>query len=78
MGEHMLPVIDAMKIDVACVGNHDYDYGIPEFQALVDKLNHKFPWLLSNLTSPITKQPIVPGIEYYFLEVSGLKVFYLN
>jgi 5'-nucleotidase len=23
-GEHMVPVIDELEIDVACVGNHDY------------------------------------------------------
>jgi len=23
-GEHMLPIIDEINIDVACVGNHDY------------------------------------------------------
>lgn len=26
-GSHMVPVMNALKIDCACIGNHDFDFG---------------------------------------------------
>jgi 5'-nucleotidase len=45
-GEQMIPVINAMGIDAACLGNHDLDFGLNEFKELKDQCN--FPWICSN------------------------------
>ena len=84
----MLPVMDEIGIDVACVGNHDYvkkqkfnlkqDFGIEALQSLVNKQKVSFPWLLSNLFGKETKKPIAPGVEYYILNKNGLKIGFMG
>ena len=46
-GAHMVPVINAMQVDAAVLGNHDWDFGYPHLQRLLSKTN--FPWLFSNV-----------------------------
>ncbi|KAJ6256293.1 Apyrase [Drechslerella dactyloides] len=46
-GKHMPPILNAIGIDAACAGNHDFDYS-PENFAQLAKLC-KFPWLAANL-----------------------------
>ncbi|KAK2756668.1 hypothetical protein FQN54_005113 [Arachnomyces sp. PD_36] len=46
-GEHMVPLLNHLDIDVACYGNHDFDYGEQRLIELSKKTN--FPWLLSNV-----------------------------
>ncbi|GAM89922.1 hypothetical protein ANO11243_079620 [Dothideomycetidae sp. 11243] len=46
-GSHMVPVLNNIGVDCACVGNHDFDFAIPQFQKLTGQC--KFPWLLSNI-----------------------------
>ncbi|KAE8154888.1 Metallo-dependent phosphatase-like protein [Aspergillus avenaceus] len=45
-GEQMLPILNYLRIDVGCYGNHDFDFGN---QRLVDLSNQlQFPSVLSN------------------------------
>lgn len=46
-GTHLIPVINAMNLDCACLGNHDWDFGYPHLQTLMAQNN--FPWLFSNV-----------------------------
>ncbi|KAF4554371.1 Hypothetical protein D9617_4g001240 [Elsinoe fawcettii] len=46
-GSHMVHVLNNIGTDATCVGNHDLDFGIPQFHKLVKQC--KFPWLLSNI-----------------------------
>ncbi|EWC46120.1 hypothetical protein DRE_04694 [Drechslerella stenobrocha 248] len=46
-GKHMPPILNAIGINAACAGNHDFDYS-PENFAQLSKLC-KFPWLAANL-----------------------------
>ncbi|EPS35478.1 hypothetical protein H072_11142 [Dactylellina haptotyla CBS 200.50] len=46
-GKHMPPILNAIGIDAACAGNHDFDYS-PENFAHLSKLCN-FPWLAANL-----------------------------
>ncbi|KAF2227512.1 5'-nucleotidase-like protein [Elsinoe ampelina] len=46
-GSHMVHVLNNIGTDATCVGNHDLDFGIPQFQKLTKQC--KFPWLLSNI-----------------------------
>ncbi|KAI9892686.1 MAG: hypothetical protein M1814_001106 [Vezdaea aestivalis] len=49
-GKHMVPVLNTIGTDVACVGNHDLDFGVPQFRYLAALC--KFPWLLGNVLDP--------------------------
>ncbi|KAI9847569.1 MAG: hypothetical protein M1837_002143 [Sclerophora amabilis] len=49
-GGHMVPVLNGIGTDVACVGNHDLDFGIPQFRHLAGQCT--FPWLLGNVLDP--------------------------
>lgn len=46
-GEHMIEVMNAMSIDCACLGNHDFDFGYPHLQKLMQQTN--FPWTFTNI-----------------------------
>ncbi|SLM39240.1 5- [Lasallia pustulata] len=58
-GSHMIPVLNAAGVDVACVGNHDLDFGVPQFQHLRDQCH--FPWLLANVLDPALGEDIAIG-----------------
>ncbi|KAF3891458.1 Nucleotidase of the calcineurin superfamily [Trichophyton interdigitale] len=49
-GQHMVPFLNHVGTDVACVGNHDLDFGIAQFRHLRSQC--KFPWLLANVLDP--------------------------
>jgi 2',3'-cyclic-nucleotide 2'-phosphodiesterase (5'-nucleotidase family) len=77
----MIPILDKLEVDVACVGNHDYvsnklikDDGIDHLKCLTDNLNPRVPWLLSNLYAADGTQILPPGIEYLIKEYNGIKV----
>lgn len=84
----MVPILDNLNIDVACIGNHDYvitilklnykDFGIESLEELVQSTKVKFPWLLSNLYDSKTKRPLTPGTEYHIMEVNGLKIGFMG
>lgn len=40
-------MLNQCHITAACVGNHDFDFGMPQLEKLVRKTN--FPWVLSNV-----------------------------
>ncbi|KAM0074148.1 hypothetical protein ACKRZS_013461 [Fusarium odoratissimum] len=46
-GQHMVPVLDLIGTDCSCVGNHDFDFGVKQFEHLSSQ--NKFPWLLANV-----------------------------
>ncbi|AEO58382.1 hypothetical protein MYCTH_2305675 [Thermothelomyces thermophilus ATCC 42464] len=46
-GSHMVPLLNLIGTDCACVGNHDLDFGVRQFRNLTSKCN--FPWLLANV-----------------------------
>ncbi|KAF2400320.1 hypothetical protein EJ06DRAFT_537921 [Trichodelitschia bisporula] len=49
-GAHMVPVLNNIGTDVACVGNHDLDFGVAQFEHLSKQCH--FPWLLANVLDP--------------------------
>ncbi|KAI9054242.1 hypothetical protein LZ554_001410 [Drepanopeziza brunnea f. sp. 'monogermtubi'] len=49
-GSHMVPVLNDIGTDVACVGNHDLDFGVRQFRHLAKQCS--FPWLLANVIDP--------------------------
>ncbi|QIW97667.1 hypothetical protein AMS68_003185 [Peltaster fructicola] len=49
-GKHMVPVLNNLGTHVACLGNHDLDFGVEQFKHLAKLCN--FPWLCSNVLDP--------------------------
>ncbi|KAL9598639.1 MAG: hypothetical protein Q9219_004385 [cf. Caloplaca sp. 3 TL-2023] len=53
-GAHMVGVLNGVLgkegKGVACVGNHDLDFGVPQFRHLRNQCT--FPWLLANVLDP--------------------------
>lgn len=49
-GREIPPVLNAVGVDVACVGNHDLDGGVKVMRQRISETN--FPWLLSNIKMP--------------------------
>lgn len=43
----MPPVLNSLGVKVACIGNHDFDFGGGQCQKLCNKCN--FPWLAANI-----------------------------
>ena len=46
-GEHMVPILNAVGTHIACLGNHDLDFGIDKFVEY--KARWTFPWLAANI-----------------------------
>jgi 5'-nucleotidase len=64
-GKQMVPALNAIGIQAAVYGNHDFDFGLENLETLVAGTN--FPWLMSNVraahglpqaTSPPWPSPI--------------------
>ncbi|KAF2642541.1 5'-nucleotidase-like protein [Massarina eburnea CBS 473.64] len=74
-GAHMVPILNSVGTDVACVGNHDLDFGIQQYRHLTSQC--KFPWLLANVLDPALG-PDVPlgnaGKTVMLTSSNGIKV----
>ena len=49
-GSHMVPLLNNIGTDIACPGNHDFDFGAAQFEKLMPRCN--FPWVLTNVFDP--------------------------
>ncbi|EGR45350.1 uncharacterized protein TRIREDRAFT_23209 [Trichoderma reesei QM6a] len=58
-GSHMVPVLNAIGTQATCVGNHDLDFGVKQFEHLAEKC--EFPWLLANILDPALGQDVPLG-----------------
>jgi 5'-nucleotidase len=55
----MVPILNNIPVDAACVGNHELDMGVPQFEHLASQCN--FPWLLASVTDPALGDDIPLG-----------------
>lgn len=60
-GEQMVEVFNSLNVQVACLGNHDLDFGIAKMKDLVSK-TLPCNWLMSNIN--VDGQPI-GGLQTY-------------
>lgn len=71
----MVPILNAIKTDVACLGNHDLDFGVDQFIHLKDLCS--FPWLCANVEDPALGEGVsIAGLQKtLILESSnGIKI----
>ncbi|KAJ8594242.1 Metallo-dependent phosphatase [Rhizopogon salebrosus TDB-379] len=71
-GDHMMAILNALDVDAAVAGNHDFDYGYPHFCKLTKRGN--FPWLLSNIIDENTGHVPVPLQEFQVVERGGVRI----
>ncbi|KAK7403784.1 hypothetical protein QQX98_010426 [Neonectria punicea] len=78
-GQHMVPVLNLIGTDVACVGNHDFDFGIKQYEHLAGQCN--FPWLLANVIDPALGDDVPMGNAkktYMMTSSNGIKVGFIG
>lgn len=71
-GEHMVPVLNALGVDVAVYGNHDFDFGVEHLVELAQRMN--FPWLMSNVHDKKTGKLLADGREKLVFTWKGRKI----
>ncbi|KAL9110793.1 MAG: hypothetical protein Q9227_004785 [Pyrenula ochraceoflavens] len=74
-GRHMVPVLNKIGTDAACVGNHDLDFGIAQFRHLRKQCH--FPWLLANVLDPALGENVaLANCEktYILTSSNGIKI----
>eukprot|EP00210_Caulerpa_lentillifera_P003685 g3518.t1 len=59
-GQQMVSVLNTMGVHVACLGNHDLDFGLEQFCSLASQCN--FPWMVSNVFDKESGSPL-GGLE---------------
>ncbi|KAK1227919.1 hypothetical protein PQX77_009058 [Marasmius sp. AFHP31] len=75
-GKHMPPIINGLGVDVGCVGNHEFDFGVPQLQKLIK--DTAFPWLLSNIVDEKTGKVPETMQELYVLERAGIRIGFVG
>ncbi|SMR41839.1 unnamed protein product [Zymoseptoria tritici ST99CH_1E4] len=58
-GKHMLGALNSLHTSVACLGNHDLDFGVEQFRFLADRCD--FPWLCANVLDPALGENVPLG-----------------
>ncbi|KAF8454468.1 Metallo-dependent phosphatase-like protein [Kalaharituber pfeilii] len=71
-GRHMVPILNLVKTDVACLGNHDLDFGVEQFMHLAKQC--EFQWLCANVEDPAVGGPIASLNGTCMLESNGIKI----
>ena len=55
----MVPALNALNTTIACLGNHDLDFGVEQFQHLASQC--QFPWLCANVLDPALGENVPLG-----------------
>ena len=68
----MVPALNAINIEAACFGNHDFDFGLEVLEDYVEQSN--FPWLISNCVDKSTRKPLGNGLVTHTFNWAGRRV----
>ena len=75
-GEQMMESLGAMGLDIATLGNHEFDFG-PEI--LRQRMQQaKWQWVVSNILDAATGEPVGGAAPYLVREYGDLKVGFLG
>ena len=64
----MVPILNRLNIGAACVGNHDFDFGVDNLIELINETN--FPWLMSNCFDVKTKKPLALAHTKHLIDLN--------
>ena len=73
-GEPMIQLMNKVGYEVACMGNHDFDYGQQTLKKRLEEAN--FPVLCANMVSENSELGALS--PYYILEKGGLKFLFFQ
>lgn len=72
-GRQMIEILNECYLDCACLGNHDFDFGLETILTHIS--NSNFPWLLSNVFDIETKLPLGNVPDKHIINTdNGIKV----
>ncbi|CAF0987732.1 unnamed protein product [Brachionus calyciflorus] len=71
-GKQMVPILNRFNVDIACVGNHDFDFGVDTLNELIAETT--FPWLISNVVDAETNKPIAIAESKHIIHFKGIKI----
>ncbi len=71
-GEQMIAAFNAMGLDVATLGNHEFDFGVD--MLLTRMLQAKWQWVIANVIDRKTNAIIGNAPPYIVRTINGLKV----
>lgn len=75
-GKQMVDSLNAAGLDVATLGNHEFDFG-PD--VMLERMREaKWTWVVSNVTDEKTHQPVAGASPYLIRTYGNLKVGYLG
>ena len=74
-GEYITEIMNYIGIDVAGLGNHEFDYGMDQIKKIVNEVA-KFPYVCCNLIDLKTNEPMLDA--YKILEANGKKVAFVG
>lgn len=72
-GEAIVDIMNALGVDVAIPGNHEFDYGMDQFMALTERA--EYPYISSNFTKTDGEAVLPP---YVVLEAGGYKIGFVG
>jgi len=75
-GEHMIAALNAAGLDMATLGNHEFDFGD---DVLIKRMHEaKWQWVVSNVLDTRTGKPIGDALPYIVRTFGGLQVGFLG
>ena len=75
-GEQMIAALNAAGLDLATLGNHEFDFGD---DALIARMHEaKWQWVVSNVVDTRTGQPIGDAAPYLVKSFGALKVGFIG
>jgi len=75
-GKQVVDVFNHLGMDVAVVGNHEFDFGPEVAEQRIKESN--FPWLASNLIDKRTGEPLAGTVRYVIKDINGVKVGFIG
>lgn len=72
----MIPVLNGLDVSVACVGNHDFDFGVECLENLIGECN--FPWLMSNVLDEETRQPMAASLLQHVVTIKNIRIGFIG
>lgn len=72
-GEYIIDIMNEIGYDVATLGNHEFDYGMDQLNALMEKAN--FPYVSANFAD-MDGNPILD--PYVIKEIGGWKIAFVG
>src|SRR5882724_81390 len=75
-GEHMIAALNAAGLDLATLGNHEFDFGD---DVLITRMREaKWQWVVSNVVDTVTGKPIADAAPYLVRTFGQMKVGFIG